>query len=127
MPTVQCNVRTCTHWMPGSLCSAEKVDILMQDPRHMARSVDQTECKTFAIKSSVANLIGSMDNVNWRGMATEPFQEGTQLTPEVMCVIESCEFWMSHDRCRAHEIRVTGQDAHECQDTHCATYTQADG
>lgn len=125
MPTVQCNVQTCTHWMPGSLCGAAKVDILMQDPRHMARSVVQTECKTFALKSSVVNFIGSLDNVNWRGALAEPFHEGTQLIPEVTCVIESCEYWASHDGCRAQSIHVTGQDARECQDTHCATYTRS--
>lgn len=124
MPTVVCNVDTCTHWIPGSLCGAGKIDILMQDPRHMADSVRQTECKTFARRSSVANFIGSMDNVNWGGAVAEPFVEGTQLTPAVTCVVDTCRYWAQHDGCDADQIHVIGPRAQECQDTHCATYAQ---
>ncbi len=122
MPTVQCNVTTCTHWVPGFLCGAEKLDILMQDPRHMANDVRQTECKTFALRSSVANIIGSMDNANWGGALEEPFLKGTQLTPDVTCVIKTCRYWVQHDGCNADRIKITGEEARECQDTHCATY-----
>ena len=127
MPTVGCEVNTCTHWMSGSLCGASTIDILMQDPRHMARSVEQTECKTFALRRSVANIIGSMDNVNWGGAIAEPFVEGTQLSPEVTCVVETCQYWAKHDGCSADRIHVSGREAKECQDTHCATYVEESG
>lgn len=124
MPTIRCDVNTCTHWILGSLCGAGKIDILMQDPRHMAHGVQQTECKTFALRSSVANIIGSMDNMNWGGVIAEPFTPGTQVTPDVVCVVKTCQYWLERDQCNAHQIHVTGQEAKECQDTHCATYTQ---
>ncbi|CAB1128939.1 conserved protein of unknown function [Candidatus Hydrogenisulfobacillus filiaventi] len=123
-PEVFCEVRTCGHWMAGDRCAAGKIDILMQDPRHMAGTVEETECKTFGRKDTLANMLGGLDNTNWSGAVMEPFAPGRQLNPAVTCVVKSCRYWVPGDGCRAAEIRVIGAQAQECQDTHCQTFVQ---
>ncbi len=121
-PTVLCEVDTCTHWLPGNLCGAGSIDILYEEEGKMAERVEQTECKTFYKRGGVSSYLGSMDNVNWRGMVREPLLPGIQATPEVSCTVESCKYWHDGDLCDAAEIKVSGRGANECQDTDCATY-----
>lgn len=118
---VKCEVNTCTHWIAG-LCGAANIDILNEEVGKMAKSMEHTECKTFSKRRGVANMLGSLDNVNWSGLITEPFLPGQQLTPTITCVVDSCIHWSEGNRCHADEILVTGPDANECQDTNCGTF-----
>lgn len=88
----------------------------------MAQTVGMTECKTFALNHSLANMVGSLDNVNWSGMAAGAWGGKNGINPAVRCVVESCRYWGSGDVCDASAILVTGDHARECQDTHCATF-----
>ncbi len=120
-PRVECEVNTCTHWIPGRYCSAANIDILNEE-ENQAESPEHTECKTFSERRGIANMLGSLDNVNWGGLATGLILDGQQVTPSVTCVVESCVFWEKGNRCNAGAIRVTGRDARECQDTDCHTF-----
>ncbi len=93
----------------------------------MARRPEQTECKTFYGRGGVTSYLGSMDNVNWVGMAVDPLMAGVQATPTVTCVVDSCKYWLEGNLCEAEEIRVSGRGANECQDTNCATYENRRG
>lgn len=116
-PMVKCSVDTCSHWLPGEVCGAGNIDILDRE----AKSSDDTKCKTFNHRSSVANAVGALDNVNWSGMVREPFQEGHQITPSVTCVVGDCVYWKQGDYCTADSIQVTGDDATACEQTDCRT------
>lgn len=122
---VKCVVNSCNHWIPGDLCSAENIDILNQQDLDAGVPGD-TECKTFS-KRGVRSMIASIDNVNWSGMAEEPFKEGRQITPSVTCTVDSCVYWDEGDRCGADAIEVTGRDASECEETNCETFENREG
>ena len=120
-PEVKCQVNTCTHWI-SQRCGAANIDILYEEEGRMAQNVEHTQCKTFEKRSSLANLIGSADNVNWGGLVSEVFASGQQLTPTTTCIVESCVYWEKDNRCVAESIEITGENATECQDTNCGTY-----
>ncbi|BCJ88429.1 DUF1540 domain-containing protein [Effusibacillus dendaii] len=120
-PRVKCVVDTCTHYITGDYCSAGNIDILFEEEGRMAQTIEQTMCKTYAHASSVANMIGSMDNVNWSGTMSHLFT-GDQVRPTITCVVSSCEYWADGNLCVAEAIEVTGRHANECQDTNCQTY-----
>jgi hypothetical protein len=120
-PRVKCVVDTCTHYVTGDYCSAANIDILYEEEGRMAQQIEQTMCKTYAQASSVANMLGSSDNVNWGG-ALQGIFTGTSITPTITCIVDSCEFWEDGNLCVAEAIEVTGRHADECQDTNCQTY-----
>lgn len=122
-PMVKCEVNTCTHWLPGELCGAANIDILFEEEHRMAEADAHTECKTFYKRDGISSYLGSMDNVNWGGLASGPFRDGLQVTPEVVCIVESCKYWEKGNLCNADVIKVTGRSADECQDTNCATFS----
>ncbi len=127
-PVVKCEVDSCTHWLSGDKCGAGSIDILHEEEGKMAQRREQTECKTFhSKKGGATSYLGSMDNVNWTGMVEEPLEEGTQATPGVTCVVDTCKYWHDGDLCKAEEIEVTGRGANECQDTNCKTYVATEG
>lgn len=121
-PEVHCVVNSCTHHIPGDLCGAANIDILYEEEGRMAENSEHTECKTFENRTGVANMLGSMDNVNVTGAVTELFAPGTQLTPSVTCIVSSCKYYDDGDLCGAAHIDISGHNADECQDTNCATY-----
>ncbi|MDI6869934.1 MAG: DUF1540 domain-containing protein [Bacillota bacterium] len=121
-PFVRCEVNTCTHWLPGERCGAANIDILNEEEGRMSENSEQTECKTFYKKSGVTSYLGSMDNVNWGGLVSEVLTPGQQVTPSVTCVVDTCKYWEEGNLCQAGEIRVTGENADECQDTNCGTF-----
>jgi len=121
-PRIECEVDTCTHWISGNLCSAANIDILHEEEGNMAQADAHTECKSFAKKKGLANLLGSADNVNWGGLVSSVFMPGQQINPSVTCVVDSCHFWTQGNLCEADAIKVTGRGANECQDTNCATF-----
>ena len=41
----------------------------------------------------------------------------------VKCVVNSCEYYMSGDRCTAEKIEVQPRNAVNSQETDCATFT----
>lgn len=124
-PVVRCEVDTCTHWLPNNVCGAANIDILYEEEGQLAEMSEHTECKTFYHKSGLTSYLGSMDNVDWAGMAKEPFMDGQQINPSVTCTVESCEYWKDGDLCDAEEIKVSGTGANECQDTNCKTFKEA--
>ncbi len=117
-PVVKCSVDTCVHWLPDDACGAGNIDILDEE----AKTSEDTKCKTFELRSSVANMVGGLDNVNWGGMVREPFQEGHQITPSVTCTVHECAYWASGDRCEADSIEVFGSSANTCEETDCSTF-----
>ncbi|MEG6616559.1 DUF1540 domain-containing protein [Peptococcaceae bacterium 1198_IL3148] len=122
-PTVMCEVNSCTHWLPGNLCGAENIDILHEEPQNMARAAPHTQCKTFYKRGGITSYLGSMDNVNWSGLVSGPVRAGQQITPSVSCIVDSCKYWEEGNLCLAKTITVTGNNADECQDTNCQTFT----
>lgn len=125
-PEINCDVNTCTHWLPGNLCAAANIDILNEEEGKMSNIPAQTECKTFSERRGIANMLGSMDNVNWGGMASSLFEDGIQITPSVTCVVDSCTYWENGNLCNAEAIKVTGFGAKECQATNCQTFRNKD-
>lgn len=125
-PTVKCVVNTCNHYVPGDLCIADNIDILNEEVGKMSEIAEQTMCKTFSERSSVPNYLGSLDNKNWDGLLTAAFQKGTQVTPTVTCVVDTCKYWDDGDVCIADSIEVTGRDAKECQTTNCETFEKVE-
>lgn len=121
-PEVKCEVNTCNHWIPGNYCSAANIDILNEEVDKMSQNKEQTECKTFSERKGIANYIGSMDNVNWGGLAMGLFMDGQQVTPAVTCVVDSCSYWEQGNLCNAEAIWVTGRNARDCQHTNCHTF-----
>ncbi|GAB6181703.1 DUF1540 domain-containing protein [Desulfotomaculum defluvii] len=121
-PKVLCEVNSCTHWLPGNLCGAANIDILYEEEGKMAQRDAQTECKTFYKRNGITSYLGSMDNVNWGGIASGPFKDGQQITPGVVCIVESCKYWDRGNLCDAEIIQITGKNANECQDTNCASF-----
>lgn len=121
-PNVRCEVNTCTHWFPGNYCAAGNIDILNEEEGKMPFNREQTECKTFSERRGLANMIGSLDNVNWTGLATGMILDGQQVTPTVTCVVNSCTYWEKGNLCSAGEISVSGRNASECQATDCHTF-----
>ncbi|MEW6724498.1 MAG: DUF1540 domain-containing protein [Bacillota bacterium] len=120
---VKCEVKTCTHWMADDICGAANIDVLNQQAGKQARTPDETECKTFCQRRGLANMLGSMDNVAWGGVAKN-LVTGEGTSPTVTCTVESCRYWESGNRCVAREIQVTGANADECQDTNCQTFSE---
>ncbi|ABO49029.1 protein of unknown function DUF1540 [Desulforamulus reducens MI-1] len=123
-PRVLCEVNTCTHWLLGNLCTAANIDILYEEEGKMAQKDAHTECKTFYKKNGITSYLGSMDNVNWGGLVSGSFREGQQITPAVVCIVESCKYWAKGNLCEAETIQVSGQNANECQDTNCKTFEE---
>lgn len=125
-PRVKCVVNTCTHFVTGDYCSAGNIDIMHEEEGRMSQLIEQTMCKTYAHASSVANMIGSMDNVNWSGATSKMFTGG-DMYPTITCVVNSCEYWKDGNYCVAEAIEVTGMQADECQDTNCQTFRRKQG
>ena len=126
VPKVRCEVNTCTHWLPGAYCGASNIDILNEEEGKMPVASEQTECKTFAERRGIANMLGSMDNVNWGGLAVGMFLDGQQVTPTVTCVVDTCAYWETGNRCNVEALNVTGHGAVECQTTNCHTFKSRD-
>jgi len=40
----------------------------------------------------------------------------------IKCVVNSCHYYMSGDRCAAQQIEVQPKDARDTQETDCATF-----
>ncbi|MDR3552986.1 MAG: DUF1540 domain-containing protein [Clostridia bacterium] len=40
----------------------------------------------------------------------------------VRCVVDSCHYYMSGDRCGAEYIEIRPKDAETCEETDCATF-----
>ncbi|KAF0193797.1 MAG: hypothetical protein FD169_2257 [Bacillota bacterium] len=122
-PKVICHVNTCTHFLPGDLCGAANIDILHEEESKMSNTAEQTECKTFYHRQGITDYLGSMDNVNWGGIANTILTAGSkEVYPSVTCIVDSCNFWSLGNLCHADAIEVTGQSAKECQDTNCHTF-----
>ena len=121
-PEVKCFASTCTHWVPGNICGAGNIDILNEEVGKMSQSVEQTMCKTFEERRSLANFIGSADNVNWVGFAEELVGVGRRLNPTVTCIVDTCKHYHKGDLCNIDVIEITGKSAEECQATNCATF-----
>lgn len=121
-PNVRCEVNTCNHWLPGNYCTAGNIDILNEEEGKLPFDREQTECKTFNERRGLANMIGSLDNVNWMGLATGMVLDGQQVTPTVTCVVSSCIYWENGNLCNADAINVSGRNARECQTTNCHTF-----
>lgn len=123
IPKVRCEIKSCTHWIPGSRCGAAKIDILNEEVGRMSQEAEQTVCKTFSERRGLANLMGSADNVNWVGFAEEFVGTGRKLNPKITCVVDTCKYWHSGNLCNADDIEVSGKsDASECQATNCNTF-----
>lgn len=125
-PRVKCVVDTCTHYVTGDYCSAGNIDIMHEEEDRMSQITEQTMCKTFAQASSFANMLGSLDNVNWGGSVSKLFAGG-DMNPTITCVVNSCEYWKDGNYCVAEAIEVSGRHADECQDTNCQTFRNKQG
>jgi len=122
--TVKCTVNTCTHYLRGDRCGAANIDILHDQEDRMPESSEHTECKTFYKKGGVANMLGSMNNVNWQGVVRGTVSTGSEVNPSITCVVDNCRFWAPGNECHAEVIEVSGKNANECRDTKCATFEQ---
>ncbi|WP_459482324.1 DUF1540 domain-containing protein [Clostridium saccharoperbutylacetonicum] len=40
----------------------------------------------------------------------------------IKCVVNTCHYYMSGDHCTAQQIEVQPKNAHDCQETDCATF-----
>jgi len=127
MPQVKCVVDTCTHYLYGDRCGAKNIDIMHENETKMALIDEQTMCKSFAHANSLANYLGSADNVNWTGSAMGLVNPQYAVHPSVACTVSSCEYWGEGARCVAKSIEISGRGSNECQDTNCQTFARREG
>ena len=127
MPEVKCVVNTCTHYLYGDRCGAKNIDIVHEEETKMSLIVEQTMCKSFAHASSLANYLGSADNMNVAGTVMGLVNPAYQVHPSVACTVSSCEYWGEGAICVAKAIEITGRDSNECQDTNCQTFEKRQG
>jgi hypothetical protein len=125
-PLVKCCVDECTHYMSGDQCMASHVSIYNNES--LAQSVDcqDTQCKSFHSKKDVGDIVGALHNANVVGTVTAPFMDGTQITPNVECFVDNCNYWSSHNICQASQIKVGGRSAASTVDTDCETFKLKD-
>jgi hypothetical protein len=121
-PKVKCVVDTCTHYLPGNLCGAYNIDIMHEEEGHMSEIREQTMCKTFSHRTGIAQMLGSLDNVNWGGALGNLLIPDYNLKPSVTCTVASCKYWGEGSICVANGIEITGAGSNECQDTNCETF-----
>lgn len=119
---VKCVVSTCTHWLEGNHCNASNIDILHEEENKMSQNAEQTQCKTFNQRRGLANMLGSLDNINWSGVLSKSLLLSEETNPTVTCLVHSCVHWYEGNRCRAASIDVVGDNADESQDTNCYTF-----
>jgi len=119
---VKCKVNTCNHWLNGDFCSAGNIDIMHEEENKMSQNPEQTQCKTFYARRGLANLLGSLDNVNWGGLISKTLIPGSEVHPTVTCLVNTCTYWTEGNRCSAEKIDVVGANADESQDTNCFTF-----
>ncbi|MBA5850768.1 DUF1540 domain-containing protein [Clostridium sp. cel8] len=50
-------------------------------------------------------------------------QKMNNINQGVRCVVDSCHYHMSGDHCCAKQIEVKPKNAHNAQETDCATFT----
>jgi hypothetical protein len=127
MPSVHCEVATCTHYLYGDRCGAKNIDIMHEEETRMAKIADHTLCKSFAHAQGIANYLGSADNMNWLRTAMGLVNPAYNVHPSVACTVSSCVYWGEGARCVAQKIKITGADSNECQDTNCATFGRREG
>lgn len=121
-PVVKCTVDSCTHYMPGDQCMASKISVYNNESDGNSFTSDDTLCKSFHPRKTVGDIVGALHNANVGGMMTAPFVDGTQVTPQVECFVESCKYWDSNNQCIAKKIHVMGSNAANTTDTDCHTY-----
>jgi hypothetical protein len=127
MTTVKCVVDTCTHYLYGDRCGAENIDIMHEHETQMSQIAEQTMCKSFAYGRSLANYLGSADNMNWTGTAIGLVNPQYIVPVSITCTVSSCNYWGEGSICVAKGIEITGRDSNECQDTNCKTFEQREG
>lgn len=126
-PRVKCSVDQCTHYMPGEYCQAARIDIYNEeDGRSVASTSDQTLCKSFHKRKTVGDMIGTFSNINVGGIVSAMLP-GQQITPEVKCFVNSCDYWSSGNYCHSADIHVNGPNAGKNEDTDCHTFKPRSG
>lgn len=133
---VRCDANACAHWLPGDRCSAGAIEIAAQGEGPPRGGPGDTFCRTFRHRRGLAQVVSTLDNLDWSGLVAEPFRPGTQAAPEVRCRVRACLFWRdgateaatgdaSPGRCRAAGVQVSGQGATLPEETNCSTYLPA--
>lgn len=121
-PIVKCNVDQCTHYMDGDQCMAAKVSIYNESVHGISDQAKETQCRSFHQRETMGDVVGAFHNSNMSGTLAATFIEGTQLTPEVECLVNNCKYWQSSNVCNADYIQVVGTQATQTADTDCKTF-----
>lgn len=115
-PAVRCEVNTCTHYVDGDYCSAEQIHVWHQQEGRMSKSISETQCKSYH-KNEGLDALGAVHNMN-----VDALERGSGFAPGVKCIVSTCTYWEDGDYCNASEIKVSGSNADECEDTDCHTF-----
>ncbi len=119
---LECEVSSCTFWIPTNVCAATRVSIADQ----YAKVPAGTECQTFIPRNSFTNVVQSISNLNWPGIISEPFNLGKQINPIISCSANNCTYWAEGDICTAKNILISGMPVSESPDSQCSTFAKKD-
>jgi hypothetical protein len=115
-PSVKCEVNTCTHYVQGDYCAAAVIHVWHQQEGKMSKSITETQCKSYH-KNEGMDALGAVHNMN-----VDALDKGRGFAPGVKCIVSTCEYWDNGDYCTARDIKISGKNSDECEDTDCHTF-----
>jgi hypothetical protein len=104
---------------------ASKISVYNDEESGNSKTSEDTLCKSFHSRKTIGDMVGALHNANVGGVMSAPFVNGTQITPQVECFVESCKYWDSHNHCGARTIHVSGKNAATTADTDCHTFERS--
>jgi hypothetical protein len=110
---VVCTADYCEYWTEGNLCNADSIVVKNIESGREASTIDETMCDTFKMRKNDGALNGQGSGA----------QDGN-ISLDVSCTVDSCEYWGEGDRCVADKITVSGMDVKSEEGTACETYEQ---
>lgn len=121
-PAVRCDANTCAYNLPGNLCAAGRIEVRGQGgARGVPTGDGDTACGTYRYRRGLGDALSALANLNWGGLAAQPFRSGSGVAPEVGCRVENCLHWREGS-CGAASVQVSGDAATLPDETNCSTF-----
>ncbi len=124
-PQVVCDVNTCAYNLQGNRCAAGRIEVRNQHRDRTPTGDGDTACGTYRYRRGLGDSLAALTNLNWGGLAREPFHPGRQTSPEVRCGVDNCLHW-HEGSCRAEAVQVAGGAATLPGETNCSTFVARD-
>lgn len=126
-PAVRCDANTCAYNLPGNLCGAGRIEVGAPGvggpggDGGVPTGDGDTACETYRYRRGLGDRLSALANLNWAGLAVEPFRPGVRAAPEVGCRVENCLHWREGS-CGAESVQVSGDAATLPDETNCSTF-----